>query len=82
MAANIAISQEEKQQLDAIVARYESEIKGFERLTANLQLLLSEVPLVHSLRARAKDPSHLYGKLLTAQTVRLAAPSRPPWSRS
>ena len=65
MAAPDNIEQGEEQLLRQIVEKYQSDIKGFKRLTANLNLLLSELPtpLVHSLRAREKDPSHLYGKL-------------------
>jgi ppGpp synthetase/RelA/SpoT-type nucleotidyltranferase len=66
VAAPDDITQAEKQLLDLIVAKYESDIKGFERLAKNLHLLLSELPppLVHSLRARAKDPTHLHRKLV------------------
>lgn len=59
------ISPEEQQLIDSIVAKYVSDIKGFERLAANLNLLLNDVtPLVHSLKARAKDPSRLLDKLV------------------
>jgi putative GTP pyrophosphokinase len=59
------LTAEEKALLDSIVAKYEGDIKGFKRLAANLYLLLSELPpFIHSLRARAKDPAHLYDKLL------------------
>jgi putative GTP pyrophosphokinase len=58
------VSESDAELLKSLVARYTSDLIGFERLTANLQLLLREVPLVHSIRARTKDPDHLYGKLL------------------
>jgi putative GTP pyrophosphokinase len=57
-------SSEEKALLERIVARYNSDLKGFERLAKNLQTLLQELDApVHSSRARAKNPDHLYDKL-------------------
>jgi putative GTP pyrophosphokinase len=64
MEAAPLMSQQEEILLSALVERYQSDITGYKRLAANLNLLLSEVPLVHSIRARAKDPTHLQDKLL------------------
>ena len=50
--------------LTAIVESYEADAAGVVRLKDNLQRLLSEVPLVHSIRARTRDVDSLRGKLV------------------
>jgi putative GTP pyrophosphokinase len=57
------ITREEETLLRALVAKYKADFTGFTRLAQNLQLLFSEVPYVHSMRIRAKDPEHLFDKL-------------------
>lgn len=57
-------TREEEILLRALVEEYKADFRGFMRLSQNLQLLFSEVPNVHSMRIRAKDPEHLYDKLL------------------
>jgi putative GTP pyrophosphokinase len=63
MATDLSMSPEEEELIRRLVVRYESDLAGIKRLSQNLQLLLSEVPLVHSVRVRAKDPGHLHDKL-------------------
>lgn len=58
------VSPDDEVRLGALIEKYEGDSVGYKRLARNLHGLMSEVPLVHSLRARPKESKSLYDKLV------------------
>ncbi|MEQ8510467.1 MAG: hypothetical protein RIB43_15795 [Rhodospirillaceae bacterium] len=64
---NENLSQAEQKLLEDIATRYEESLVNVRKITKSLPDLVEETPLtklVHSLRVRTKEPSHLLDKLM------------------
>jgi putative GTP pyrophosphokinase len=62
----VQLAQEQEQKIDAVVQSYVARLEMAQRLATNLEGLFASEKLkslVHSIRARAKDPEHLREKL-------------------